>query len=572
MMDEAARRIEDLWTRYLARQSLTPEERAELAGALERDEVLRRRMILDLQLDGALRAAGETERGQEEVVAAVRALVIAAGRTEEVVAAVRSRLEAKAAARAAGEGRPAPTRRRGRISRGVVTTVLLVGSAAALVLLRPRIEPVPLGPAPVAQGEREEAKKAPPLHAANPTPRPSGSELAKGTAPVPAAPSAAIPAERAVARLETVAGTVYRQGVDGTRRAGPVLELGVGDWVWTSGPTARARLIGPAGSQIELEGDAVGGIAADPGVAGGTRFFVAHGRALGVVPALRGLPALVLASPHAIVSGIGRVRLDVGTTVTRVEVKEGRARVSALGVQRGTEVEAGQLALVSAEDLHSPRVEAGPREALLLTGPDDTKEPAPEEGLRGSEERLKSHLERIGFKVSVADAGGLTPERARTAALLVLSSSVSSNSLEPWFADLPVPMLVLESTGFEQLGLTGARWFRDVGPVAPLTEIVIDDPSHPLAAGLSGTVRVLATPLNVRWGAPAAGGKRIATYAGAPEKRALLFAFDRGARTAWASAPARRVGLFLGNGRVIRALTEQGWRLFEAAALWAVGN
>jgi hypothetical protein len=51
-----------------------------------------------------------------------------------------------------------------------------------------------------------------------------------------------------------------------------------------------------------------------------------------------------------------------------------------------------------------------------------------------------------------------------------------------------------------------------------------------------------------------------------------MFAYDRNAATPGGVAPARRVCLFLGNGRVVRALTDQGWRLFDAAALWSASN
>ena len=76
----------------------------------------------------------------------------------------------------------------------------------------------------------------------------------------------------------------------------------------------------------------------------------------------------------------------------------------------------------------------------------------------------------------------------------------------------------------------------------------------------------------MRWGAPAPGATVIASFAGAPEQASLVFGYERGAPTASGTAPARRVGLFLGNGRVIRALTEQGWRLFDAAVLWCAGS
>ena len=98
--------------------------------------MLRRRLIQDLQLEGVLRAAGEIERGQEHVVAQVKALVTAHGRTEEVVAAVRRQLEAKAAARRwAIEAAAAPSRRT-RVVRWLTAAALVAsgrggGGAAA---------------------------------------------------------------------------------------------------------------------------------------------------------------------------------------------------------------------------------------------------------------------------------------------------------------------------------------------------------------------------------------------------------------------------------------------------------
>ena len=567
MNDEETRRLEELWTRFVAREPLAAAERAELALALGRDDVLRRRMVQDLQFDGALRAAGEIERGQEKIVATVRALANAATHTEKVVAAVRSRLEAKVAARAGagdGDGRhlaPLVPGRRARSARLLVAaTVVLAGSVAALVLLRPRLGPT-AAPSPQLADEGHARVRGPAWRNLN------GDDAPATRARPPERAATAV-----IGHVETVAGTVYRQAADGTRRAATVLDLGAGDWVWTSGVGARARMTDAQGNRIEIEGDAVAGLSADVAQPNVTRFFLAHGRATGFVSATPTGPGLILSSPHAIVSGAGTVRLDVAAANTRVDVKEGRARVSALGVQRSAEVESGQYALVSGDDLQAPRASDAPREALLLTGPDDTKEgPAPAEGLRISEQRLKARLERLGFVVNVVEALALPPERARSAALLVLSSSVSSQLLEPWVSGLPVPLLVLESTAFEQLGLTGGRWRHDTGPVAPLTEIIISKPDHPLAAGLSGTVRVLTVPERLRWASPPPGASVIATYAGAPDQASVLFGYERGASTASGPAPARRVGLFLGNGRVIRGLTAEGWRLFDAAVLWAAG-
>jgi hypothetical protein len=561
MNESERRRLEELWTRFLALESLSDGERNTLAAALERDEVFRKRMMRDLQLDGALRAAGEIERGQEKVVATVKALVTAAGRTEEVVAAVRRQIEAKVAARAAaGTQATQPTNVRPlRPVRVAVAAVLLTGAAAAVVLLRPRVDPGKPQPS-IAQNRRSTWSGGPGAEGSRESPKPAD-RVAPTRARAP------------IARLDALDGPAYRHNGEGTRRAVPSLEIAAGDWVSTSGEGARARLHGPAGSRIELLGDTVASLAPETTAAEGARLFVAQGKATAAVPAVAAGPALILATPHAIVTGAGTVHLDVRSAVTRVEVRVGRARVSALGVQRGTDVEAGQLALVSANDLQPPRAQTATREALLLIGPDDTKEdPPPPEGLRGSEERVKARLEKLGFTVQVADAGTLTPERAREVALLVLSSSMSSKQLRSWFSELPVPMMVFESTAFEQLGLTGARWRRDLGPAPPLADLVVQNPGHPLAAGLTGNVRVLSPPVGLRWAVPPPSAISIATYAGAPEQSSLLFGYERGAQTASGTAPARRVAMFLGNGRVIRALTESGWRLFDAAALWCTGQ
>jgi hypothetical protein len=51
-------RIEQLWHRFVASRTLTPEERRELLEALERDPELRRTCLADLELEGLLRSLG----------------------------------------------------------------------------------------------------------------------------------------------------------------------------------------------------------------------------------------------------------------------------------------------------------------------------------------------------------------------------------------------------------------------------------------------------------------------------------------------------------------------------------
>ena len=112
----------------------------------------------------------------------------------------------------------------------------------------------------------------------------------------------------------------------------------------------------------------------------------------------------------------------------------------------------------------------------------------------------------------------------------------------------------------------------DMGSSPERDEIVIRRPEHPLAAGLSGSVRVMSQPQILSWGLPAPAAVVIASYTGAAPDVAVIFAYENGAVMAGGTAPARRVGLFLHDGRAVKALNDQGWRLFDAAVAWVVGD
>jgi hypothetical protein len=136
-------------------------------------------------------------------------------------------------------------------------------------------------------------------------------------------------------------------------------------------------------------------------------------------------------------------------------------------------------------------------------------------------------------------------------------------------------MVALESSAFTRLGLTGPVWKRDVGPTSQrLNEVLITEPKHPLAAGLTGQLAVLAKPQGLRWGLPGEDAIIIARFPGAPNPRpqGAVFAYERGSEMPGGRAAARRVALFLGNGRVVRSLTPDGWRLFDAAVNWSAAD
>ena len=95
-------------------------------------------------------------------------------------------------------------------------------------------------------------------------------------------------------------------------------------------------------------------------------------------------------------------------------------------------------------------------------------------------------------------------------------------------------------------------------------------PDHPLAAGLSGTVRVAAAPDRCSWGRARADAVKIAIVEG-DDARAAIFAYDRGSAMPGGIAPARRLSLFLFD-HTAGTLTPEGWALFDAGVEWSAGR
>jgi hypothetical protein len=262
------------------------------------------------------------------------------------------------------------------------------------------------------------------------------------------------------------------------------------------------------------------------------------------------------------VYGHGRVSLGVSPRLTSIEVQEGTARVVEAESGRESQLGAGQSAVVRPES-SAGRVVAE-QKALLLVGSGEGQD----EDLIESDRLFKERLEMLGYALTMLDARDVSEEVLRQADVVVLSFTVDSGRLPAIFSDLSTPLVAVESSAFQHLHFTGPRWMRDVGTGPKLTDIEITNPRHPLAAGLEGVVRVMVHSQRVRWAAPPPTASEIASYSGAPQDKALVFAYDRGDMTPDGPAASRRAGLFLGNDNIVRSLNEQGWRLFDAAVSW----
>jgi len=94
------------------------------------------------------------------------------------------------------------------------------------------------------------------------------------------------------------------------------------------------------------------------------------------------------------------------------------------------------------------------------------------------------------------------------------------------------------------------------------------DGCHDISAGLSGTFALLRQSGPVSWGKPGSAAQSIAFEPG-NTNHALVFGYDKGAAMPLlASAPARRVFVFLGD-TTASTWTAKGQSLFDNAVFWA---
>ncbi len=180
---------------------------------------------------------------------------------------------------------------------------------------------------------------------------------------------------------------------------------------------------------------------------------------------------------------------------------------------------------------------------------------------------LVDRLDSLGYSVTVADDHDISLDDAADKELVLISKSVSSAVVGEKFTTVDVPVITWKSNLYDDLGLTGVQQDSDYGNFANQTEIGILEPTHPLAANLSGTVEIYSDAKKVAWGLPGEEAIHVASVLG-NVNRSTIFAYESDALLANGDpTPAKRVGLFLGN---TSSVTSNALNLFEAAVNWAI--
>lgn len=180
---------------------------------------------------------------------------------------------------------------------------------------------------------------------------------------------------------------------------------------------------------------------------------------------------------------------------------------------------------------------------------------------------VRTRLEDAGYVPVIRTGRAATGADAPGKAVVLISSTVTPGDVGSKLRGSVAPIVTWETQLFDDLGLTGTA---AASGTAKQSRITIITPGHPLAAGLSGVVNVTTAPTVLAWGQPAAGATRIARMPG-NASRITIFSYERGSAMSGLTAPARRVGLFLGD-TAAGILTPDGAALFDAAVRWASGG
>jgi hypothetical protein len=188
---------------------------------------------------------------------------------------------------------------------------------------------------------------------------------------------------------------------------------------------------------------------------------------------------------------------------------------------------------------------------------------------------VNSRLQSLGYGVTLRLASASTSADANGKAIVVISSTVAAADVNTKFRNVAIPVIGWENILYDSdyMRLTGTTAGTHYGTAATQTSANIVNASHPMAAGLTG-IRTVSASSTFTWGKPllSTGSQavEIARLTTGDTARAAIFAFEKGAMMTGQTAPARRVGFFLGD-TTAASLTTDGWKLFDAAVRWAAG-
>lgn len=188
--------------------------------------------------------------------------------------------------------------------------------------------------------------------------------------------------------------------------------------------------------------------------------------------------------------------------------------------------------------------------------------------LSGGDHAVRNRLEEsLGLSVRTVSDEASDPEQAAHARLVIISASTSSSQVQDKFRETAVPVVLWKPTVLDDMGMTGPTFDSDHGTLQATT-IIITATSHPLAAGLAGTITLFAEPELITWGTIGGDGIVVAEQNG----RSVLFTY-RGGDVLWDGETAAGCRISTPWHRASpETFTATGWALFDNTIQQALGG
>jgi hypothetical protein len=210
---------------------------------------------------------------------------------------------------------------------------------------------------------------------------------------------------------------------------------------------------------------------------------------------------------------------------------------------------------LEASDETQVRVDAA-KSALFVTGD------AYVNGSHAFDAPVLARLAALGFDVTIVGGGpGATPNGYD---LVVISEVASAAALESYGALYPgttTPILCFEYNFYDWLDMTGTSTPAHYG-VATNSTITIPSLSHPIQAGLSGSVSFRTSQGPISYGVPSAPEYEVAHIQGSGQP--AVFAYPEGVLLFNTTSAGRRVGFPYGAD----GFTPEAFAMLDAAIEW----
>jgi mannan endo-1,4-beta-mannosidase len=190
--------------------------------------------------------------------------------------------------------------------------------------------------------------------------------------------------------------------------------------------------------------------------------------------------------------------------------------------------------------------------------------------LTASDEALYNEMLKTGYRVIHKTQVDVREIDGSSRMGVIISSSVTQNSVGSMFLNTAVPVMVARPQFFPTMKLTGSQTAIDFGVMDNQNQVNVVALDHPVTQGITGTVNVYHQPANLGFGKPANGAEILMTTTDDAAK-ATLFVIPKNNMLTEGTAAAARAGWYAAADENVE-LTDTSLLVFTQLLQWLVQN